>query len=674
MPLEGDAIVRYLADNPSFPGVGYRTALRLRNALGLDGLYKALQERNHQVLAVAVGPQLAAVIVNAVDLLSDEISTLSALERAGVDGATAGLAFGVWGTAAPSYLEAQPYALRLLLPWSSVDERALRMGVLPDDERRLFALVEEALARILKRGHTGATREQVCNTFQQLARSVTPVQTIAAVQRAIDSGRCLMHSSGLIQSRGVSWMEREIERVLVERAEMPQLAADPELARAAIRETEVDLERKLTTRQCEATQMVLAHRVSALAGGAGTGKTTALHAIARARLATQANLGSKQAEDDRIVLAAVAGRAARRMAQATGLPALTIARLIRDLENDRRDLRGSLLVIDESSMLDLPTAYQLLCRLPVDCDLLFVGDPAQLPPIGPGQVFSSILAGSRIPRVELDLVQRQRTGTGIPAVAQAIREGRMPELPSFDPADPDREGVFVLPTNRSHKAIAEATLKTFGSMAGPIPERGRAQALIDRDVQVLCATKSGQAGTKAINEEIEDTYMSRQVLAPGWGLSVGSKVLWLKNDYDKAPVRGADGKVKVDERTGRPETLGLMNGCLGVVRRHSDGRDTDSGAPGSWIEFEDGSSDWIYEADLQKMTNGWAVTVHKAQGSAFERVVAPIVPCRLIDRALVYTAVTRAVKTCVLVGDPDFIGAAVRAAPRVQLRQTCLSL
>jgi exodeoxyribonuclease V alpha subunit len=353
---------------------------------------------------------------------------------------------------------------------------------------------------------------------------------------------------------------------------------------------------------------------------------------------------------------------------------VTIARLIRDLETERRDLADGLLIIDESSMLDLPTAYQLLTRVPQSCDVVFVGDPSQLPSIGPGQVFISVLGGDRVAKVELDLPQRQSTTTGIPEIAQAIREGIFPDIPEFDPMHPDREGVFILPTGPTRVAISKATLSTFATLAGPVPERGRYQGLIERDVQILCATKNGVSGAKDLSREIEDRYTSRQIRAAGWGLSIGSKILWLKNDYDKAPVRDAKGQMQFDARTGRPEALGLMNGCLGVVRRHSDGHETDTGAPGSWIEFEDGVSDWIYEADLPNLTLGWAVTVHKAQGSAFQRVVVPLPATKLTDRALIYTAITRAVRTCVLVGNPEAIRAAVEAVPRVQLRRTCLSL
>lgn len=674
MPIEGEAIVRYLADNPNFPGVGYKTALNLRNALGTEGLYDALHKKNYRVLSNAVGPQLAAVIVNAVDLLNAEVSTLRELERQGVDGATAGLAFSVWGTAAPKYLASQPYALRLLLPWSAVDDRALRMGVLPDDVRRLYGLIEEAFASMLKQGHTGATHEEVYRTVRDLAKSISPAQAVSSVQRAVDSGRCVTHASGLLQSRGVSWMEREIERVLIERTKVPQALFGSAVADAAILTTEGELGKTMTAHQRKAVYMAAKHRVCALAGGAGTGKTTALHAIARTRLAAPVSVGDTHSTDDRIVQAAVAGRAARRIAQATGLPAITIARLIRDLELGHRNLSGSLLVIDESSMLDLPMAYQLFTRLPPDCDILFVGDPAQLPPIGPGNVFTAILNGSCIPKIELDHPQRQSAESGIPAVAQAIREGQLPDLDTFDPKYPDREGVFILPTSQSPARIASSTISAFTALSGPVPERGKFESLIQRDVQVLCATKSGLAGSNALNQEIEDRYTSRQVRVPGWGLSVGSKVLWLKNDYAKAPVRAPGGAVKVDAKTGRPETIGLMNGCLGIVRRHSDGQETDNGAPGSWIEFEDGASDWIQEIDLQNLTFGWAITVHKAQGSSFQRVVTPLAANRLIDRALIYTSVTRAVRTCVLVGNPAFIRTAVEAPPRADLRRTCLSL
>ncbi|HEX6705322.1 MAG TPA: AAA family ATPase [Albitalea sp.] len=674
MPLEGEAIVRYLADNPRFERVGIRTALRLRNGLGLEGLHAALRARDFEALAKVVEPSVAVAIVNAADLLHDEIETLTELERAGVDARTAGLAFALWGARAPAYLEAQPYCLRLILPWRQVDERALRMGVLPTDARRLFALVEEALAARFKSGHTAATRQSLAGAFRRLAGRTANVDAAGAIDLAIQSGRVILHGDGLIQSRGAWWMEREIERILAQRLSVPARPFGDLSADAAITEEESKSGHRLTARQADAVRMAMTHRVCALAGGAGTGKTTALHAIGHALRARAQLLVAVAPNSDNIVQAAVAGRAARRIAQATGMPAATLARLVRDLELRRIDLSGGTVIIDEASMLDLPQVYRLLTLLPDDCDLLFVGDPGQLPPIGPGQFFRSLVNGGRFARVELDVVQRQAASSGLPAVAAAIRRGNLPELPLFDPQEPYRPGVFVAPSSLSRHAVFDTTYEVFSRLAGPIPVRGATDPLHSRDVQILCATKHGAVGTKALNAAVEDAYMSRQVHAPGWGMSVGSKILWLKNDYQKAPLRTADGSIQLDPKSGDPVFAGLMNGCLGIVRRNTAGVDGDSSEPASWVEFDDGSSDWIYERDLQNLTLGWAVTVHKAQGSAFERVVFPAAKNRLLDRAMIYTAITRAVQTCVLVGDIKFLREVVEAEPRAFARQTCLTL
>ncbi|WP_234895466.1 ATP-dependent DNA helicase [Sinorhizobium meliloti] len=129
-----------------------------------------------------------------------------------------------------------------------------------------------------------------------------------------------------------------------------------------------------------------------------------------------------------------------------------------------------------------------------------------------------------------------------------------------------------------------------------------------------------------------------------WGLSVGSKIMWLKNDYSKAPQLDADGNPLLDKATGVPICSGFMNGSLGVVAK--------SHSKAAWVKFDDGAEDAITMADLEKLTHGWAISVHKAQGSAFRRLIVPLVGPKLLDRALLYTAITRAVETVVIVGDP----------------------
>jgi exodeoxyribonuclease V alpha subunit len=224
--------------------------------------------------------------------------------------------------------------------------------------------------------------------------------------------------------------------------------------------------------------------------------------------------------------------------------------------------------------------------------------------------------------------------------------------------------VFLLPARQDE--IASKTLEVFRAMCGPAPENNQAERLHALDVQILTQTKNGPAGAKELNQRIEAEYMARQARIRDWGLSVGSKVLWLKNDYRKAPLRDRSGNVIINALTSEPTYSGFMNGAIGTIRHpHQDG---------AWVAFDDGTEDAISAADLEKLTHGWAISVHKAQGSAFRRVILPITPSRLLDRTMIYTAVTRAVETVVLVGDPDVISRAISSAPKAVSRASGLEL
>jgi exodeoxyribonuclease V alpha subunit len=322
------------------------------------------------------------------------------------------------------------------------------------------------------------------------------------------------------------------------------------------------------------------------------------------------------------------------------------------------------MIFDEASMLDTPSVYRILSQIPAEIDLVFIGDPAQLPPIGPGLLFQSMVASDAIPRVALDVIHRQAGQTGIPSAGAMIRAGSVPAFRTFDPNAPLAPGVCLV--RAGPHDIATKTIDVFRSMCGPAPAPGQAERLHELDVQILTQTKNGPAGAKALNQRIEAEYMARQTPISDWGLRVGSKIIWLKNDYRKAPVRDPSGNVKFDPLTNEPTFAGFMNGAIGVIRRpHADG---------AWVSFDDGTEDAITAIDLEKLTHGWAISVHKAQGSAFRRVILPITRSRLLDRTMVYTSVTRAVETVVLVGDPEVIGEAIRTAPRAVHRASGLRL
>lgn len=319
---------------------------------------------------------------------------------------------------------------------------------------------------------------------------------------------------------------------------------------------------------------------------------------------------------------------------------------------------GELLVIDEASMVDLPTIYRLLRAVPPSTDVLFIGDSAQLPPVGPGLLYHRLVGCPGMPQVELAQVHRQADDSGIPIVAGQIRLGRLPGIRPFDPHAPLEPGVFF--ARCPSDDVGRRTLAVFEAMVGaPTDEPGLGR-LHSSDVQILSATKHGPAGADALNASVEARWTSRQPAMGGWGVGLGSKLLWLRNDYDKAPVLGADGQPVVDDN-GEPLRQGFMNGAIGVVRRLGKGS--------VFVEFDDGASDRVLPRDLEKLQRGWAVSVHKAQGSAFRHVVVPVTRSRLLDRSWIYTAVTRAERSCVLVGEEALLREVVRAEPLASRRE-----
>lgn len=654
----GSSIVRFLATNRRFEGVGWKTAGRLWDALG-EQLYDALARRELVVLAEIVGPERAVRIAEGFGLLAEEVEVFRWLDRYGVSPRTAAAAASIWGRGAIPRIEADPYALALLEPWAEVDARAMRMGLALDDERRLMAALEEALSRRYKAGHTAATAAEVEAQLRTLLGFTGHRLGKAAVRKGVGAGRAIEHPDGLLQSRAGWFMEREIERMIGERLAREAVSPDAAEVEAAIARIEAEDGHALSPRQREAVRMAVSHPVSVLCGGAGTGKTTTVRGILDA---SERRPGADRGGFEQPQVA-LAGRAAKRIAEATGRKAATIARFLRRLEaGASKPPRRGLAIVDEGSMVDVPSLYRFLAALPPAMDLLFVGDPGQLPPIGPGLPFHAMVASGAIPKVELDVVHRQASRSGIPAVAQAIRNGRLPDLPRFDPRRPATPGVFLAPAGAGR--TGEAALEVFGAMAGPPPHALGAGALHGLDIQVLCPLKRGPDGYRALNDEIERRWMVHQPRVGQMGVSLGSKLLWLKNDYSKAPFRDAEGDPVLDAATGEPVCAGFMNGALGVVRRRTE--------RGAWVEFDDGAADEIRLPDLVNLTRGWAISVHKAQGSAFRKVVVPFAASRILDRALVYTAVTRAVETVVLVGDPAVLRSAVEAEPKALARRHTL--
>ena len=377
----------------------------------------------------------------------------------------------------------------------------------------------------------------------------------------------------------------------------------------------------LSEEQRSALEMGLTHPVSILTGGPGTGKTTCLKAL----------IGALEAGGKRFALASPTGRAAKRLSEATGRPASTIHRLLEysPMEgfkhNEEKPLDVDFLVVDEASMLDLLLTNHLLKAVRPGTQVLFVGDVDQLPAVGAGDVLRDLIDSGMIPVKRLSLIFRQAADSQIITNAHLINQGKFPTL--------SKEGgdFFLFPADEA-EAAADWIVQVVSER---IPQKFGFDPL--QDVQVLAPLYRGPAGVSMLNERLQEKLNPPASSKPerklyGTLFRLGDKVMQTQNNYDKDVYNGDIGFVR---------SMDLVEQTLTA---DFDGRVV--------------TYDW---SDADQLTLAYVVSVHKAQGSEFPVVVMPVVTQHymMLQRNLLYTAVTRARKLCVLTGSRKAISIAI---------------
>ena len=367
----------------------------------------------------------------------------------------------------------------------------------------------------------------------------------------------------------------------------------------------------------------LASKVLVITGGPGVGKTTIVNAILRILAAKGVSM----------LLCAPTGRAAKRMTEATGFEAKTIHRLLEVdprsggfKRNEENPLDCRLLVVDETSMVDVMLMQALLKAVPTDAALLIVGDIDQLPSVGPGQVLADVIASGAVPVVRLTEVFRQAAHSRIITCAHQINRGIIPDL-----SKPDGESdFFFVPADGAETAVSRIVelVKTR------IPQRFGLDPI--RDIQVLSPMSRGGVGARSLNIELQAALNpagERKVERFGWTFAVGDKVMQIENDYDKE----------------------VYNGDIGYIE------DLDPDA-GELTVSVDGRSVTYGFGELDTLVLAYAATIHKSQGSEYPAVVIPVLTQHytMLQRNLLYTGVTRGRRLVVLVGQRKAVAIAVR--------------
>lgn len=640
----GRNVVQWIAECKDCIGIGEVKAKRLYDRFGPE-LFVHIDSQNTTVLAEVVGQEAAMALCEAFEV-HDIAQTLVWLDKLNVSRKIGVAVTGFYGNQAKVRVEANPYVLiSFEARWQAVDEFATQtLGVADDDNRRLEAAVEEVLYRGLKLGHTCLPQSRIRDNLRDLLGSAL------LAQKALDAGK----ASSRIRMTDDSWQLAGvymIERYVADRLLAMHRGCDDEGQGVLFAVASVDADSveeslaiyegmkgfTLSKEQRDAVRTSASSRVSLILGGAGTGKTTVLQALC---------LTLERAHPGLVIYQfALAGRAAQRMTEATGKESLTIAGALMGDEI----VPGSLILIDEMSMVDALLMNRLLRRIPQGVRLVLVGDPSQLPPIGPGLVLHALAGHPEIPQVELKVPQRQTAMSGIPKVAEAIREHREPTWAMYQGVGSGVSFVSCKPME------LDATVKEIYLALG-----GDGTHF---DAEILSTLKRGNGSTEFLNAALHDRFhggdepvrsldrefgLVNEVIAGRISLSVGDLVMYTKNNY----------------------TLGLRNGSLGRILRAMIPSTEESAccvAEFDGIEYE------LNADQVQALVHAYAITVHKSQGSQFQRVIVPITKSQLLDQALVYTAVTRGVEQVVLVGDKEAAVKAICSPAHASRRHTMLA-
>ncbi len=533
-----------------------------------------------------------------------------------------------YGEEAVGMLQRHPYRLAREvrgIGFTTADRIARGLGLALDSEERLDAGLVHVLEQAESDGHCAVPIEALVRRAVR-ALGVEEGLVRSAGERLVAVGDLLLEEGpdGVPLCFPVAMVEaeRDVAQTL---ARLARFARDPW--------TVPVLPDNLSPGQREAVHAMADAGVVVLTGGPGTGKSTVVHEI----------LGLAHAEGVEVHLAAPTGRAAKRLEQTTGQKASTIHRLLEVQPETGRFSHGlgnplpeGLVVIDESSMLDIHLAQALLSALTPEHRLLLVGDADQLPSVGPGNVLRDVMtvaqgADPALALVRLREVFRQAEGSSIVANAHRVLEG---ERPQADPSGGDGE-FYVVSTRdaeRAHEMVLRMCTERIPKVYGLDP--------ID-DVQVLCPMHKGRAGTEAFNVALQAHHGAGRTALEyrGGGRSVlrrfvvGDRVMQTRNDYQKGVYNGDVGTVVLIDTE-----QDLVEVSIDNVRKSYTGK------------------------ELMALRLAYAVSIHKSQGSEFPAVIIPLLTEHhvMLRRNLLYTAMTRARSLCVLVGDPRAIDRAVR--------------
>lgn len=652
MPVGEKALLEYLASG-AVKGVGAATARRLLDAFGEDVLTIIEEDPQRLTEVRGISPKRAQTIHHSLCMQLAMRRLLDFLSAHGLPLSVAMPLYRRYGDMAFSALRADPYLLieePLFVPFPAADKLAQELGFASEDTARLEAGLLYTLSHNLDNGHVFLPHSKLLAAAQRLL-DTDPLVLADCLDDLTDQQKIIREE---IAGQDACYLaklyncETYVANTLLAMDE-EDLCPPKDLDRLL---KKIQRQQGLTYAplQVEAVKTAAKRQVMLLTGGPGTGKTTSLRGI----LALFDHLQLRTA------LTAPTGRAAKRLSETCGAEACTIHRLLETrydnqtggltfAHNEQDPLDTDAVILDEASMVDIVLMQALLAALPNGCRLVLVGDPHQLPSVGPGNLLSDLLRSQRLPTLCLTEIFRQAAASAIIRGARAVDQGDCPVLVN------DSAGDFFFLRRPDPVAAAETIVSLCQTR---LPKN---MGIPPEQIQVLSPTRKGTAGTTALNRALQDAVNPP---APGkrekaFGpllFREGDRVMQVKNNYD----------VLWEKTDGTDVGMGIFNGDIGQI----EAIDPSSGLV--TVDFEGHRAS--YSPDMMnQLEPAYAITVHKAQGSEYRAVVLSAVEAApmLLTRGVLYTAMTRAKDLLIVVGD-EYVLSRMAANDRQQRRYSGL--
>lgn len=633
LPKTTSALITYIADNIS--GVGKKTAKNITDMFG-DETVNVIRFSMDKLYEVkGLNTEKIERLNEFFNTEWEKWNTIEFLSEFGLSTVVSNRIYTAVGKETISIVKENPYSLLGFvksLDFKSVDNIGQRLGVPLTNIDRLDNGLIYAIDKITEFGHTCVEKANLVNYCMELL-GVDEISICDTITRLVLNSKLYIDkidSQEYVFRQSMYLAEENIANCIIEHTRFQMKEKDlSKLISRVSNKNDIDLSEE----QISAISTCLNNMISIVTGGPGTGKTTIIKCI----------IDILEEEKKNYVLCAPTGRAAKRITQTTGKEAKTLHRLLEISKIDDNDIdmfyeyqvkqvEDEVIIIDEASMIDLMMMNNLVKGIKPDTQVIIVGDVNQLPSVGPGSVLKDIIASDIVPTVELKQIYRQSAKSDIIVNAHKVNEG---EYPIFKSKDTD---MFFISTSTIEQTVSE--------ISSLISYRLETYAPLDvlRDLQVLTPVKKTELGTIQLNEKIQEilnpkSESKKQVEYQSRIFREKDKVMQIVNNYDK--------KYSIEGKFFE----GIYNGDIGYIEL------IDNDEEKLYVKFDE---DRLVEYDfdeLDQLEHSYAITIHKSQGSEFDYVILPIFTGykKLLTRNLLYTAMTRAKKMLIIVGNRNVV-------------------